>query len=895
MTQKTFSYYSCIQHQSGAGGMSTDEKYEYKEIGEKKVSTQLDTFLGNGYHYKIQRLGLLEEEKSFFNRIKEYFTGEHQKPSYSKKLPFPEVYRIDSESEIPEFKGGHLLTTDNYQAKIEISEALHCYEDWKVQSSLTSTFLVGASIALLKVAESLNWVSLLTSFFCMPGYFVIMIPLSLIILYTSLPILKKACNELNIFQGKKNGIQPPGIHCIGALTVFIPFIVSIFVVIYPTPFLLAGITTPFFIPSLISLFALLAGFVIDAALSNPGTKEKVEKFNMEYTNYNRFVKVECKENSQKTVMWKPVKKIKEDDILHISPGEKVPIRSTIIRFEEKETISCNIDNKDVTGITGEFACQLGRELYFGAKNCSNFTITVKALKNGYKLIKNKKDEQNRSLAETEDKRSGLIKIWPNLFCISLLIGVAIVVTVGICLDLPFFILVHIITCLNAFCPTTIFVGFYSSIFHASSVLRKFGLKFREIHSLHLPITNRTGKKTICFDWTGTLAKNNSLYAEDVKIGSKLNADIVSKILSLESTQESQHAMSISKELLKKMNDKEFTYKQQKATIIENEGYGSGVHGRYEDGTEIIIGNSKYMRNHGIDCIAKNSNKQQSYVAKKITGEDNFKQLADTSFSFTPEDTKVITEELIIYCIKNNIKVQIISGADSLTLESPYNKLFRSVFKKLPQSCTAKKNSNISEFHKLWFPSPLCSQSPAEKGKFVKNLKKDAITVWAVGDGSNDQSMIHEAECGFSIGGNPKLRSAEFELPRLEDLLSLIRSEECVRNTQNITMNLLFLIFLIELICSTGIFILVGISMSPTLLVAGCNIGILIFTIINIFILNRRLGYNIQKIFEEVTKEAQGTQNGIMPASNLLCQDTMQQIQHNNIGNGIEPVNVKGLA
>ena len=467
-----------------------------------------------------------------------------------------------------------------------------------------------------------------------------------------------------------------------------------------------------------------------------------------------------------------IDEIKKGDIVICKPGQKIAVDGEIIQG------LTHINESFITGESKPVKREVGSKVIAGSINYES-AIKYKAEKIGkestvseiIKLVANASSSK-APIARVADKISGFFV--PTILAISV---IAFIIWMIISKDLAYSINIFV-TILVVACPCSLGLATPLAIVIATGNASKQGILIKTGEALE----NCHNVKTICFDKTGTLTKGTLSISKIYNYSSMSDEEILTKLASIENKSDHPIAKAI------------ITYaKEHKITledIIEfKEIAGHGIYGKTKNGDELLVGNSKLMKQNNIQI--KNINDEQD-----LENEGN-------SLLFISMNNELIALLGVKDVLKENASqaIQALKNKDiDVIMLTGDNKQTAEIIAK-----------------QIGIDKVIANVTPKEKAEAIEKLKKKGI-VMMCGDGINDSVSLVTADIGVSIssGTDIAMNSANIILmnDNLEKINTLIEiSNKTIRNIkQNLFWAFFYNICMIPIAC--GIFNSLGIIMNP---------------------------------------------------------------------------------
>lgn len=393
-----------------------------------------------------------------------------------------------------------------------------------------------------------------------------------------------------------------------------------------------------------------------------------------------------------------VEKLKENDLIIVKPGEKIPADGVIEKGE------ADVDESLISGESKPVQKSKGDDVFAGAI-CVDGSLTIKLNKVG----ENSTIGQIRKLIEEASKTKPKSQKIADKAAATLtfVAGITAILTLLIwtfVIGEPFvFAMTLAITVLVIACPHALGLAIPTVTTITTSIATKNGLFIKNLSKIEMI------RKVdyIIFDKTGTLTHGKFGVNKIESVGDTDKDEILKIAASLE--KESSHI--IGKSILEYAKKEEVdTYSIDNFKNISGKGVTAEI-----GGTKYFAGNKKIIEDFNFE-IPDNISGTVVFVATKekllgyITLADSIK---DSSF------------DIVKKLHEMNIKVAMLTGDNEQVAKE------------------VSKELNIDTY----FSDVL----PEDKYKYVKELQEKGNTVLMVGDGVNDAPALTQADTGVAIG------------------------------------------------------------------------------------------------------------------------------------------------
>lgn len=442
----------------------------------------------------------------------------------------------------------------------------------------------------------------------------------------------------------------------------------------------------------------------------------------------------------------PIEQVKENDILLVKPGAKVPVDGEIIFG------TSTIDESMLTGESIPVSKEVGDKVFASSLNKTGM-FKLKATKVGEdtafaQIIKMVEQAQNQKapIAKIADTVSGY---FVPIVCLIAFVSACLwfIFTANLGFSLNIFISVLVIACpcaLGLATPTAIMVATGKGA--ENSILIKSGEALETAHKID----------TIIFDKTGTITEGKPKLTEVLIFDDFDKSKFISIIASLEKV--SEHPLADAVVNYAKENNIPFLEIKNFNSIT-----GKGIEGEVEN-FKVFAGNHKFMQERNI------------------------------SIDFVQDDIEKLTNEgkTPIYVVINNK----LSGAVFITdtiKESSVDAIKRLKNMGIEIFMITGDNYHTAQAiaKQVGIENVLAEVLPKDKANNVLKLQEQGKNVAMVGDGINDAPALAQANVGIAIGSGTDvaIESADIILVRsnLQDVCTAINLSR--KTINNIKQNL----------------------------------------------------------------------------------------------------------
>lgn len=404
----------------------------------------------------------------------------------------------------------------------------------------------------------------------------------------------------------------------------------------------------------------------------------------------------------------PISEIEVADVIHIRPGDKIPVDGMIIEGYS------SIDESMLTGESFPVEKKIKDQVFGGTINKSG-SFLFKAQKIGKDTVLAHIVEMVRRAQNTKPRIGKLVDKIASVF-VPVVIGISAITFYIWLMYGPepqiSFAFVTMMTVLIIACPCALGLATPISIMLGVGKAARQGILIRNGEALEL-----VGKlTTLVLDKTGTLTEGKPTVSEIISSSDWDSEKLLQWAASLEHHSRHPLAEAMIKELQKK----------NKPLLQVKEFYseaGQGVKGNIENKT-IYVGNQLFMENNNIDILDFSQKIQQKaveahspiYVAIEKKGE---------GVIFITDPIKKDSKSAIEKFHSLGLNVVMVTGDHSSSAQA------------------VARSLNIDKV----FSQVL----PQEKVKKIEELQNKGEIVGMVGDGINDAPALTKAHVGFAIG------------------------------------------------------------------------------------------------------------------------------------------------
>jgi Cd2+/Zn2+-exporting ATPase len=463
-----------------------------------------------------------------------------------------------------------------------------------------------------------------------------------------------------------------------------------------------------------------------------------------------------------------VEKIKENDILVVKKGEKIPVDSIVVK---------GTTNLDTSALTGESELVLVKEkdkVLSGSINMGD-VIEIKATNLFENSTVSKILELLESATDKKTKTETMVAKISKIYTPTIIVlAIFVIILLPIFTDVPFKeSLYRGLTFLVISCPCAIAISIPLSYFTGIGAASKKGILIKGSNYLD----NLSNVKNIIFDKTGTLT-NGAFTVMNIEIldNTYTRHEVIDFLIKGESLSNHPIAKSIMKLSPKKIDNTDVLNYQE----IEGKGISYTI-----NGNQVLIGNKKVC-----DCDF------DAYLHLNING----KHVASVSIS---DGIKENAKETIKQLKKYGIKTYMFTGD--------------------------KKEVALEIGKKLEIDEIQYEMLPTDKFHHFEDVSKTGLTIF-VGDGINDAPVLKRADIGIAMGGvgsESAIEASDVVLMK-DDLIKIPQAIDISRYTKKIIkQNLLFAIMVKIVILLLSVF-----GYANMWLAVFADTGVTLLTILN---------------------------------------------------------------
>ncbi len=407
----------------------------------------------------------------------------------------------------------------------------------------------------------------------------------------------------------------------------------------------------------------------------------------------------------------PIEQVKENDLMLIKPGERIPADGVV------EDGFSSIDESAITGESIPIDKQKGDQV-IGATINKNGLLKVRATKVGQDTV------LSQIIALVEEARTGKAHMQrlvdqvakyfvPGVMIIALCVGFGWYYLGGI--GLTYSILAFVSVIIIA-CPCALGIATPAALMMGSGKGAENGILFKG--GEYLEMARKV--KTVVFDKTGTLTKGKPSVTDIVDLTNGALGE--AELLRLAAIVESGSEHPLSQAVIIKAKD-------EGLAILSSPDFfeavsGRGLRARYADHT-ILIGNRKLMEENKLSITSAIETKLKEFESEGKTA-----TIIAIDYNLSG---------IIVFA--DTIKDEAGEAIDSLKLMG-----MDVVMLTGDNERTAKAVA-----YQLGISKVFSQVLPQQKEQVISNLKKNGNVVAMVGDGINDAPALAQADLGIAIG------------------------------------------------------------------------------------------------------------------------------------------------
>jgi P-type Cu+ transporter len=408
----------------------------------------------------------------------------------------------------------------------------------------------------------------------------------------------------------------------------------------------------------------------------------------------------------------PIEQVKENDLMLIKAGERIPADGIV------EDGLSSVDESAITGESIPVDKHEGDQV-IGATINKNGLLKVRATKVGQDTV------LSQIITLVEQARTGKAKMQrlvdqvakyfvPGVIIIAVCVGVGwyYVGGIGLTYSILAFVSVIIIAC-----PCALGIATPAALMMGSGKAAENGILFKG--GEYLEIARKV--KTLVFDKTGTLTKGKPTVTDIINLTD--NSFSEAELLRMAAIAESGSEHPLSQAVIIKANEKGLPAVSSAPDSFEAVS-GHGLRATYADHT-ILIGNRKLIEDNNLSVTSTVESKlkeleSEGKTATLIAIDNNISGIIAFADTIKDEAGEVI----------DSLKLM---GIDVVMLTGDNERTAKSVA------------------YQLGISKVFSQVLPQQKEKVISNLKINGNVVAMVGDGINDAPALAQADLGIAIG------------------------------------------------------------------------------------------------------------------------------------------------
>lgn len=444
-----------------------------------------------------------------------------------------------------------------------------------------------------------------------------------------------------------------------------------------------------------------------------------------------LLKLEAKEahvmkDGQEITM--PIDALKENDIVVVRPGEKIPVDGVIV---EGKT---HIDEKVVTGESMPVGKAVGDEV-IGATVNQEGLFRFRATKVGKQTLLNQIINMVEEAQATRAPVQDLVDKISEYFVPAVVVFSVVVFSVWYFIVVPDDLrsaLVHMIAVLVISCPCAMGLATPTALIVGIGRAAKFGIILKGGEALEKAYRIQA----IAFDKTGTLTIGKPVVTDFIPLAGTDEKEALRFASAVEVGSEHPLARAVVEK-----------GKSEFGSLPEVKNFeavaGFGVKGAVE-GKETVVGNPRFMEKLGIS-IAEHQQKleelqgQAKTVVFAARNDGGWKPIAMIAMADT---LKPFAKEAIMELKKMGKEIIMITGDNPKTAEA------------------IGKQVGIDR--------AMAQVLPQDKAEVIKKLQSEGKTVAMVGDGINDSPALAQADIGIAVGSGTDVAMQTGEIVLVKD-------------------------------------------------------------------------------------------------------------------------------
>lgn len=421
----------------------------------------------------------------------------------------------------------------------------------------------------------------------------------------------------------------------------------------------------------------------------------------------------------------PINEIKENDIVIVRPGEKIPVDGVIV---EGKT---HIDEKVVTGESFPVGKGVGEEV-IGATVNQESLIKFKATKVGKNTLLS---QIIRMVEEAQASRAPIQDLVDKIseYFVPAVVVISIGVFIGwyFVLQFPFeSALVKMVAVLVISCPCAMGLATPTALVAGIGRAARFGIILKGGEALEKAYR----LNTIVFDKTGTLTIGKPSVTDVVMLGGAAVDQGRAIYLAASAEQGSEHPLS--RAIIERGKQQGMLGEVKDFTAVT----GMGIVGRV-DGQAVEIGNALYMQNLGL-----------------------------TVFGYQSELERLQNEgKTVVYLVIDKQPTALLAMADTL---KPYAKeaikALQDMGKEIVMITGDNKRTGEAIGKLVGIDRVFAEVLPQNKANMIKKLQEEGKVVAMVGDGINDSPALAQADIGIAVGSGTDVAIETGEIILVKD-------------------------------------------------------------------------------------------------------------------------------
>lgn len=398
----------------------------------------------------------------------------------------------------------------------------------------------------------------------------------------------------------------------------------------------------------------------------------------------------------------PVEDLKENDIVAVKPGEKIPVDGVVIDGES------HLDESMLTGESKPVKKKKDDHVIGGSVN-GNGSLKIKVLHTGKDSYLNKVIKLVEDAQKVKSKTQNLADRAAKILTFVALIGGVITLIVWLALGFEFvYALERMVTVMVISCPHALGLAVPLVVAISTTMSAKKGLLIRN----RTAFENARLINTIVFDKTGTLTKGSHELSGIIVIDNQYDEK---ELLKFASGIEKHSEHYIARGFMNKI-------KEEGIKVPESEKFdsipGKGIEGIVE-GKEIKVVGPNYLKEKEIEI---------------------------------PDSAKNATAATIVYILISNKLVGYFTFADQIREES-FDAIKTLKSEGIKNLLLTGDNEKVAKkvSDELKMNGFMANVLPHQKLEKVKELQNNGEFVAMTGDGVNDAPALAQADVGIAVG------------------------------------------------------------------------------------------------------------------------------------------------